>query len=245
MIGESKSVGSGPVLVMPRRTTEWATAAACWICAAGWAAAATTRFGDAWIVTPDAVVTADELLRLTDAASPVRHRSRRFIPITLRTAVKDLRRYRSARSFRDVSERSEWRSAELPFVWQYHDLFNRAGAQLARRHQCPLVSFVEAPRVWEDKEWKVRRPGWGAILERVGERPQLRDSDVVLCLSDEVTEQVIRLGVDERRILVSPTGVDARLFTPSVDGGAVGQQLGLGGKFVVGWTGRLSSNSWS
>ena len=90
----------------------------------------------------------------------------------------------------------------------------RAGAPLALRHRCPLVSYVHAPQVWEAAQWGVRRPGWGRLVERYGERPQLVASDVVAVVSDEVAAQVARLGVDERRILVSPMAVDARAIRP-------------------------------
>ena len=155
----------------------------------------------------------------------------------VRTGIKDARRARDARRFRDVGERAEWRQVDLEFVWQQHDLFHDAGRPLARRRGCPLVTFVHAGQVSEATTWGVRRPGWGHLLERVGERPQLRTSDVVACVSDEVAADVARLGADEDRIVVTPTAVDADRFTPLVSGADVRARFGLDGKFVVGWTG--------
>jgi glycosyltransferase involved in cell wall biosynthesis len=155
----------------------------------------------------------------------------------VRTAVKDMLRARAARRYRDVGEAREWRGATLEFVWQHHDLFHTAGRPLARRHGCPLVSFVHAPQVWEAKEWGVRRPGWGSLLERTAERPQLLNSDVVACVSEEVAAQLIRLGIHEHRLVVSPMAVDIRRFSPMISGRRVRQQFDLDGRFVVGWTG--------
>ncbi len=233
------SSDDGAVFVMPRPGTEWASAAALWITVAGWASAARTRLGKAWIVTPSGVVTPEETLEYTRPRSAASGGSRRPAPVPqmIRTGLKDMQRWRLMRSYRDVGEREEWSAVPLRFVWQHHDLFHVAGAPLALRHRCPLVSYVHAPQVWEAAQWGVRRPGWGRLVERHGERPQLVASDVVAVVSDEVAAQVARLGVDERRILVSPMAVDAQRFAPGTEGAGVRRQFGLDDAFVVGWTG--------
>ena len=53
------------------------------------------------------------------------------------------------------------------------------------------------------------RPGWGRLVERYGERPQLLASDVVACVSDEVAREVRPPRRPRDRIVVSPTAVDA------------------------------------
>jgi glycosyltransferase involved in cell wall biosynthesis len=122
-------------------------------------------------------------------------------------------------------------------VWQHHDLFHRTGERMARALGAPLVTFVHAPQVWEAAKWGVRRPGWGRGLERLGERPALVHSDLVACVSEDVVDEVVRLGVDRRRTLVSPMAVDAGRFTPAVSGIATRERLGLADAFVVGWSG--------
>ncbi len=227
----------GAVFVMPRTGTEWAGAAAMWITVAGWAAAARSRFGAAWIVTPDAVVSPETALSYTGAAASAAGGRRRRMPELVRTGAKDVLRYRVMRRCRDVDERPEWHDVDVAFVWQHHDLFHRAGEPLARRRGRPLVSYVHAPQVWEARQWGVRRPGWGPLLERYGEAPQLVRSDVVAVVSDEVATQVARLGVEEHRIVISPMAVDAERFSPAVPGAPVRARYGLEGTFVIGWTG--------
>jgi glycosyltransferase involved in cell wall biosynthesis len=97
--------------------------------------------------------------------------------------------------------------------------------------------FVPAPLVWQARQWGVRRPGWGRAVEHFGERIPLRQADVVACGSEAVVAEVVRLGVDERRVVVTPTGVDTELFTPDASGAAVRARLGLDQRFVVGWVG--------
>ena len=101
----------------------------------------------------------------------------------------------------------------------------------------PAVLFVPALHVWQAAQWSVKRPGWAAQLERRGEQPVLRAADVVACGTDIVAEEVLRLGVRPERILITPTGVDLDRFDPPPDGEGVRNDLGLRGKFVIGWVG--------
>lgn len=231
----------GAVFVMPRRSTEWADAAAMWITVAGWAHAAEQRFGHAWVVTPDAVADAATVITYPDRPRPDPTPRRRglsvFTPDVVVTAAKDVRRWRQARRYA-VTDRDDWADCTLEFVWQHHDVFHTAGEQLARSHRIPLVSYVHAPQVWEARRWGVHRPGWSHLLERRGEVPQLERSDVVACVSQEVADEVERLGIDPTRIVVSPMAVDAERFGPTVDGAAARRRLGIGtSTFVLGWTG--------
>jgi glycosyltransferase involved in cell wall biosynthesis len=235
-------VTTGAVLVVPRRRGD-VTIAGIWTVAAGWAGAARRRFGNAWVVTPDGVFSPDEVLTFAEptgspavppAAPPAAHARFRNTPAVVRTAAKDLVRARNARRFRDAGEDAPFPAGGLAFVWQYHDLFHSAGAPVARRARCPLVTFVDAPQVWEARRWGVTRPGWGPLVERFGERPSLLASDVVACVSDEVATQVRRMGVDPGRVVVSPTAVDPRFAAETTDARTA---LGLDDAFVVGWAG--------
>jgi glycosyltransferase involved in cell wall biosynthesis len=150
--------------------------------------------------------------------------------------VKDAREYRRARAFR-VAPDGPWRGRELAFVWQRHELFQSAGFELASALGVPSVAFVPATLVWQAEEWGVRRPGWSHALERLGERAPLRRADVVACGTDAVVDEVVRIGIDRDRVVVTPTGVDTEIFTPSTGRAEVRARLGLGDRFVVGWVG--------
>jgi glycosyltransferase involved in cell wall biosynthesis len=122
-------------------------------------------------------------------------------------------------------------------VWQRHDLFHSAGLLLAQRLRAPSVLFVPAPKVWEAKQWGTTRPGWGRWLERRAERPSFLSADLVACGSEAVVEQVLRIGVSDERVLLTPTGVDLDLFAEPPDPAPLRRRLGLDDRFVVGWVG--------
>jgi glycosyltransferase involved in cell wall biosynthesis len=158
------------------------------------------------------------------------------VPVAVKTAAKDFRQWQRARRFR-IAPDGPWSSTTLAFVWQRHELFHRAGIDLARTLGVPSVLFVPATLVWEREKWGNARPAWADTLERLGEQRALRDVDLVACGSEAVVEQVTRMGVSGARTIITPTGVDLSLFESAGNPGALRHRLGLDGQFVVGWVG--------
>jgi glycosyltransferase involved in cell wall biosynthesis len=155
----------------------------------------------------------------------------------VKTGLKDVRKMAEARRFRDAGKGGPWISEDVRFVWQRHDLFHDAGLVAARDLDRPLVVFTPALIVHEAAGWGVRRPGWQDMLEKRAEAPMLQAADLVACGSDEIAEQVRRLGVSSDRILVTPNGVDPEMFSPDRTGTEVRPRLGLEGRYVIGWVG--------
>jgi glycosyltransferase involved in cell wall biosynthesis len=229
----------GAVFVLPATTAGEQGPVAAWVSTAGWAGAARRALGKSWIVTPSGLVEPDDARTRGSArhlASNPTPSWRRRVPVSVKTAVKDLRQWRRARQFR-VDRDGPWRSTTLAFVWQRHELFHRAGIELAHALDVPSVLFVPATLVWEREKWGVARPRWADALERRGEQRTLREADLVACGSTAVVEQVTRMGVPEERTIITPTGVDLSLFENVGDPLALRHRLGLEGRFVVGWVG--------
>ena len=212
-----------------------------WITAAGWAAAARDRYGEAWLATPAGIIGPEEAEQLATrpgmAARTTGRRWRRWVPTAIGTARKDFRQFRHARRFEPATEAWLAASAPLSYVWQHHEMFHWSGFRVAQAHGCPLVLFVDAPIVWEARQWGVQRPLWGRAVERWGERGQLRMADLVACVSEEVAAEVVRLGADTSRVIVTPCGVDTARFHPGSDGSRVRERFGLQRRYVVGWAG--------
>jgi glycosyltransferase involved in cell wall biosynthesis len=234
----------GAILVLPTVAAGQQGPVAAWVSAAGWASGLRRLLGCAWIITPEGLMTPDELRRRASAATLVSSASagwQRRIPVVAKTAAKDAREWRRARTFRSQVTRlagsGPWHDREVACVWQRHELFHAAGSQLARDLGVPSVVFVPAPLAWQARQWGVKRPGWSHWTERVGERAPLRAADVVACGSEAVAEQVRRIGVDHGRIVITPTGADPELFRSHPDRDAARRRLGIDGRFVVGWVG--------
>lgn len=226
------------VLVLPTATSGQQGPVAALVSTAGWAAASARVLGSSWIVTPGGLLEPAEARRRGSAPQLTAEPGgwKRRVPTVAKTAAKDLRTLaRSRRSF--VPATGPWDDAEVAFVWQRHELLQTPGIDLAERLGVPSVLFVPATPVWEAARWGVHRPGWSGLAERFGESPSLRRASVVAAGSDEVAEQVVRLGARRDQVLVTPTGVDLDLFPVDLDGRAARERLGLGDRFAVGWAG--------
>ena len=230
---------AGAVFVVAGSATPEQGPVAALLSTAGWTAAAERVVGRSWVVTPHGVLTAAEARqRGSSPALCSRRRSgfRRRLPAVAKTAAKDVLQWQTSRRF-TIDPDGPWSGSDIAFVWQRHDLFHTAGLDLAKRLGAPSVLFVPAAKVWEAEQWGTRRPGWGRVLERRAERPALRGADVVACGSEAVVEQVLRIGVAEARVLLTPTGVDLDLFAEPRDPAPLRSRLGLQDRFVVGWVG--------
>jgi glycosyltransferase involved in cell wall biosynthesis len=156
----------------------------------------------------------------------------------LRDLAKDFRDFVRAIGFAATASRAVPRGTAASMVWQHHEPWQWSGWLLARRCRAPWVLFVDAPVVWESRAWGVRRPGWGAALERLGEVPQLRRADVVACVSETVADEVRRLGAPSCRVIVTPCSVDPSEFTTARHQALdTRRELDLEGRLVVGWLG--------
>lgn len=232
--------GRGAILVLPTATAGQQGPVAAWLSTAGWAGAVRRVLGDSWIVTRSGIVDIDTARRNGSdaqlAAASSSRSWRRRVPVVVKTAIKDAREWQRARRF-PVDPHGPWQGNDVVFVWQRHELFHRAGLTLASRLRVPSVLFVPAPLVWQARQWGVRRPGWGRAVERRGEVRSFLQADVLAAGSDAVAEHVARLGVEEHRIVITPTGMDLDVFRERRDGRARRSALGLDGRFVVGWVG--------
>jgi len=230
--------GAPPIMVVPSRSQ--LAAGAVWVTIANWADAIEAHHGGVEIVTPAGPLT--PALARSEAFGGAVNRpvgpSPAYGRLTghLRVLAKDVRSALRAVRFA-CHERSRRRrpGADVPFVWQHHDLFQFAGLLMARRLGSPFVLFVDAPIVWEARRWGVTRPGWGGALERVAERPLLRRADAVLCVSSAVADASIHRGARPERVLVTPC--TASVPQPAPDGGSVRRTHGIEDDFVIGWVG--------
>ena len=167
---DAERADRGAILVLPTVASGQLGPVAGWVSTAGWASALRRALGNVWVVTPEGNLSPEALRRRASDASLVtapRPRPARRVPVVAKTAIKDAREWRRARSFR-VDPVGPWSGSHVSCVWQRHELFHSAGPRLARELGVPSVIFVPAPLVWQAEQWGVHRPGWGRRLEHVG-----------------------------------------------------------------------------
>lgn len=233
------------IFIVPRASTDWKGNEAGWITASGWAAAGEQLWGEAIVTTTDGVFKPNEsrlFPRTKDRQSPSSSSSpikkiRKIIPEILITAYKDWNLKNSKPNIWPIENFDALKDKNIKMIWERHDLFSGPGRKLADKYKVPLVTSVEALTVWEAEKWGVKRPFWGRWLEKKFEAKALKESDLVCCVSNELKEKVLSLGVDPKKVIVTPNRVDSSLFNPQVEGRKILEKYNLTGKKVIGWIG--------
>jgi len=232
------------LFIMPRSSRSWEGSEALWITVGGWAAAAQLKFGKAYVLTTDCLASPKEILDYplgeTDSKSTNGKSKYPFIPQFLITLIKDILLWRSFHDKSNFSYTIPDVSEGVSMIWEQHDLFSGSGRKIADKYKVPLIKYVHAPQVWESKKWGVQRPIWGKWLEWI-EAKNLKKANLVACVSQEVAEKLIKMGVSPHKVMVSPMAVDPSLFEPKPESQELKELIGIKDKFVIGWTGSFRS----
>lgn len=231
------------VFIVPRSSDGWKGNEAGWITASGWASAAEKLWGNVNVATSDGMFTplesrlfprGNDIISLPNPKGKI---IRKFLPEFFITAYKDWELMRSKPKIWPIEKSERIIENDVQLIWERHDLFAGPGKRLATKLNVPFIISVEALAVWEAEKWGVKRPIWGKWLEKNIEAESLKSADLVCCVSLEVKDKVIEMGVQEDKVIVTPNRVDGSLFNPEIDGSEIELKYNLTGKKVIGWTG--------
>ena len=119
-------------------------------------------------------------------------------------------------------------------IYERYNLFLPAGVWAARRYKLPLLLEVNAPILEERSRYD------GLSLTRLARWSQAyawRNADVVLPVTQVLGDIVASYGVDPKKIVVIPNGINSDRFQANPDVEAAKRALGLEGRLVLGFTG--------
>ena len=123
----------------------------------------------------------------------------------------------------------------ISFVYQRYSLNNYVGMKLAKEFAIPFVLEYNGSEVWINRHW-----GQALRYEQLSSQIELlnlQGADVIVVVSDALRAELVSRGIDAKKILVNPNGVDSQRYSPEIDGSALRQQLQLTGKTVIGFIG--------
>jgi len=119
-------------------------------------------------------------------------------------------------------------------IYERYNLFLPAGIWAARRYKLPLLLEVNAPILEE----RSRYDGLALTgLARWSQAYAWKKADMVLPVTQVLGDIVASYGVDPKRIVVIPNGINGERFDRAPDVEAAKRALGLGGRLVLGFTG--------
>src|SRR4051812_26526540 len=112
-------------------------------------------------------------------------------------------------------------------VYQRYALGSYAGVELARRLDVPLILEFNGSEIWAEREWGGGSPRFVETLAALERRP-VHAASLVVVVSDVIRDQLVADGVDRRRILVNPNGVDVDRLARVRDADATAWRARLG-----------------
>jgi glycosyltransferase involved in cell wall biosynthesis len=119
-------------------------------------------------------------------------------------------------------------------LYERYNLFLPSGVWLAKRFRLPMLLEVNAPILEERSRYD------GLSLNRLARWSQAycwKNADLVLPVTQVLGDIVATYGVDPKKIVVIPNGINSERFQANPDVEAAKRALGLGGRLVLGFTG--------
>lgn len=126
---------------------------------------------------------------------------------------------------------------QIGIIYQRHSIFNASGIILARILKVPVILEVNNSEVWAKKNWS--RLIFESLATKV-EKFALENADIISVVSDVTKDQIIKIGANEKKIVVNPNGVDPEKFSPDINGHEIRIKYKLDEFFVVGFIGTFS-----
>ena len=134
-------------------------------------------------------------------------------------------------------------SGPLDLVYERYALGAFAAGRFARERGLPHVLEVNAPLSEEARRYRPlqHRPARDPSAEAAAERELFSSADLVLAVSTAVGAFARGQGTRAEHIAVRPNGVDTQRFRPLDEHERIAMREGLqlGGRFVLGFHGRL------
>jgi glycosyltransferase involved in cell wall biosynthesis len=227
--------GSRALLIPPGKSGSAASIESARIAAAGLASGWEAQGGAVDVLFDGRLVSGDELIASAIRGPSAARKAASVLsalPSSIRPAIGDARAA--------VRGQERWKVQGDPAdryqcVLQYHHRFDRRGIAASRALGSPFLLRIEALEVREEREWGVRRPGYGRLVESAGELPLFRAADLLLPVSVAVDDQLAEAGLPPDRRCVLPNGVDVDVFSPGDPDPALTRRFR--DKFVIGWIG--------
>ena len=129
-----------------------------------------------------------------------------------------------------------WTTWDPSFIYQRYSLANYTGVICKQRYQVPFICEYNGSFVWVGRHWDKRRLFHEKLLSRI-EMLNLHAADLLVVVSQALKNELADRGVDARKILVNPNGVDPDRYSPDADGSRIRAQYLLDGKTIIGFIG--------
>lgn len=136
---------------------------------------------------------------------------------------------------------SVFENEKVSFIYQRSALNAFAGVEYALKKKIPFVLEYNGSEIWIAKNWGNRDIKGLSLSEKI-EMLTFKKANLITCVSRPLKDQLVDLGIDERKIIVTPNGVNPDMYNPSIDGDRIREKYQIDkSKIVVGFIGTFGA----
>ncbi len=126
---------------------------------------------------------------------------------------------------------------KISFIYQRSALNAFAGIECSINKKVPIVLEYNGSEIWVAKNWGNRDIKGIGISERI-ERLTFEKADLITCVSAPLKEQLIDMGIEADKIIVTPNGVNPDMYHPDIDGTYIREKYDIAkDNIVIGFIG--------
>jgi glycosyltransferase involved in cell wall biosynthesis len=135
------------------------------------------------------------------------------------------------------------------YIYQRHSAESFIGAYLSKKHHIPLILEFNSFEYWMLKNWGnkgslifrslnfIFKRFFKLPLVRLVENYTLKHANYIIVVSDVLKQSLVDYGIDARKILVNPNGVDTEIYNPNINAENLKQELNINEANVIGFIG--------
>ena len=117
------------------------------------------------------------------------------------------------------------------FIYQRYGLDNYVGAYISRILNIPFILEYNGSEIWMSKNWG-KRFHFEDMAEKI-EMTDFRYADLIVANAEPMKDELKERGIDEKKILIIPNGVDPSRFSPDVDGRHIREKYNLNDENIL------------
>ena len=134
---------------------------------------------------------------------------------------------------------------DIDTIYQRHSAFSFSGAYLAKKKEIPFILEFNSSDVWKLRYWssnnnllrKIYRSIIKLPLASFIENYNINYASYIVVVSQVLSDFLVGKGVDSKKIIVMPNGVDEKKYQPNIDCTEIKKRYDLKNKVVVGFIG--------
>jgi glycosyltransferase involved in cell wall biosynthesis len=132
---------------------------------------------------------------------------------------------------------------EIDAIYQRYSIFNCTGILLSRFYKKPLILEYNGSEVWAFTRWG-QKPLLSLMwLAKIIEKINIHHATYITVVSQVLHDDLVALGVESKKIIINPNGVDSEVFNPArliAERETLRHTFNITDKFVIGFIGTFS-----